>query len=116
MGIFRGKRIKGLRLSIYRKPLTYVSKNEKPMTTALHTFSSPSYSPDGKKKSRWLSPSPRHFEGLHNVLLSTPKNVNDLDRHNRFPLSTISPLPSSNTKRKLDWYDNSKEVMTPIKI
>jgi hypothetical protein len=25
-------------------------------------------------------------------------------------LSTISPLPSSNTKRKLDWYDNSKEV------
>ena len=36
--------------------------------------------------------------------------MNDLDRHNRFPLSTISPLPSSNTKRKLDWYDNSKEV------
>jgi hypothetical protein len=62
------------------------------------------------KKSRWLSPSPRHFESFHNVLLSTPKNVNDLERHNSFPLSTISPLPSSNTKRKLDWYDNSKEV------
>ena len=31
-------------------------------------------------------------------------------RDNSFPLSTISPLPSSNTKRKLDWYDNSKEV------
>jgi hypothetical protein len=79
MGIFRGKRKKGLRLSIYRKPSTYVSKNEKPMTTALHAFSSPSYSPDNKK-SRWLSPSPRHFESLHNVLLSTPKNVNDLER------------------------------------
>jgi len=79
------------------------------MTTALHAFSSPSYSPD-RKKSRWLSPSPRHFESFHNVLLSTPKNVNDLERHNSFPLSTISPLPSSNTKRKLDWYDNSKEV------
>ena len=62
------------------------------------------------KKSRWLSPSPRHFESFHNVLLSTPKNVNDLERHNSFPLSTISPLTSSNTKRKLDWYDNSKEV------
>ena len=49
MGIFRGKRIKGLRLSIYRKPSTYVSKCEKPMTTALHAFSSPSYSPDNKK-------------------------------------------------------------------
>ena len=49
MGIFRGKRKKGLRLSIYRKPSTYVSKNEKPMTTALHAFSSPSYSPDRKK-------------------------------------------------------------------
>jgi hypothetical protein len=24
--------------------------------------------------------------------------------------TTISPLTSSNTKRKLDWYDNSKEV------
>ena len=49
MGIFREKRKKGLRLSIYRKPSTYVSKNEKPMTTALHAFSSPSYSPDRKK-------------------------------------------------------------------
>jgi hypothetical protein len=94
MGIFRGKRKKGLRLSIYRKPLTYASKNEKPMTIALHAFSSPSYSPDCKK-SRWLSPSPRHFESFHNVLLST---------------TTISPLTSSNTKRKLDWYDNSKEI------
>ena len=47
---FVGKGKKGLRLSIYRKPSTYVSKNEKPMTTALHAFSSPSYSPDGKKK------------------------------------------------------------------
>ena len=73
------------------------------MTTALHTFSSPSYFPDRKTSSR-------HFESVHNVLLSTPKNVNDLERHNSFPLSTISPLPSSNTKRKLDWYDNSKEV------
>jgi hypothetical protein len=108
MGIFRGKREKGLRLSIYRKPSTYVSKYEKPMTTALHAFSSPSYS--RSQKSRWLSPSPRHFESFHNVLLSTTENVNDLERHNSFPLSTISPLPSSNTKRKLDWYDNSKEV------
>ena len=49
MGIFRGKRKKGLRLSIYRKPLTYASKNEKPMTIALHAFSSPSYFPDRKK-------------------------------------------------------------------
>jgi hypothetical protein len=73
------------------------------MTTALHTFSSPSYSPDRKTSSR-------HFESVHNVLLSTPKNVNDLERHNSFPLATISPLPSSFIKRKLDWYDNSKEV------
>jgi hypothetical protein len=58
-----GKGKKGLRLSIYRKPSTYVSKNEKPMTTALHTFSSPSYFPDRKTSSR-------HFESVHNVLLS----------------------------------------------
>ena len=44
------------------------------------------------------------------MLLPPPKNVNDLERHNSFPLSTISPLPSSNNKRKLDWYDNSKEI------
>ena len=49
MGIFRGKRKKVLRLSIYRKASTYVSKNEKPMTTALHALSSPSYSPDRKE-------------------------------------------------------------------
>ena len=79
------------------------------MTTALHALSSPSYSPD-RKTNRWLSPSPRHFESFHNVLLYTPKNVKNLERHNSFPLSTISPLPRSNTKRKLDWYDNSKEV------
>ena len=36
--------------------------------------------------------------------------MNDLERHNSFPLPIISPLSSSNTKRKLDWYDNSKEV------
>jgi hypothetical protein len=108
MGIFRGKRKKGLRLSIYRKPsTTYVSKNEKLTTTALHAFSSPSYSPD-RKKSRWLSP-PRHFESFHNVLLSTPKNVNDLERHNSFPLSTISPLPSSNREDNL-----SLAIMSPM--
>ena len=50
------------------------------------------------------------FESFHNVLLSTPNNVNDLERHNSFPLSTISSLPSSNTKRTLDWYDYSKEI------
>ena len=66
--------------------------------------------PQIAKKSRWLSPSPRHFESFHNVFLSTQNNVNDLERHNSSPLATISPLPSSNTKRKLDWYDNSKEV------
>ena len=91
-----------LRLSVYCKPSTYVSKNERPEPIALHAFSSPTYSPN-RKKSRWLTSSPRHSESSNPVFISIPKNVKDLERHTSFLLSTVSPLPCSQTKRKLEW-------------